>query len=53
MNKFIILEASRGGGAQSVTVNAVGYGLNPQLTQFIFLFLGSGVEGKRGTDFRH
>ena len=43
---FYHLEASRGAGAQSVTVKSTGCG-------FVFIFHRSGVETKRGATFRH
>ena len=45
----ILLEASRGAGAQSVTVKPTGFGFDPEikyLLAFIFSFLRSGVEAK-------
>ena len=48
--------ASRGAGAQNVTVNATGSGFDPEemkyLFKFIFPFLCSGSEIKRGAEFR-
>ena len=54
----MLLEASRGTGAQSVTVNATGCGFDPHLwkwniyLKFIFPCLSSGVQAKRGVEFR-
>ena len=51
------IEASRGAGAQSVTEKLTGCGFEPRPEEmkylFIFLLLRSGVEAKRGVDFRH
>ena len=49
-------EASRGTGAQSVTVKATGCGFDPHfksLFKCIFSFLCSGIEAKRVVQFRH
>ena len=52
-----ILEASRGTGAQSVTVNQVVVGSIPsqgdEIFIYIYIFIRSGVEAKRGVKFRH
>ena len=52
-------EASRGAEAQRVTVNSTGCGFVPHsrmmkyLFKLTFSFLRSGVQAKRGADFRH
>ena len=53
-----IVEASRGAGAQGLTVKPPGCGFDPHtevkyLLKFIFPFLRSGVEDKRGVEFCH
>ena len=55
----IVVEVSRGAGAQSVTVNATGCGFDPHSKErniyfnLYFHFLCSGVEAKCGVEFRH
>ena len=36
-----------------VTVNATGCGFDPALSKYKYLFIFSGVETKRGVEFRH
>ena len=49
------LKASRGTRAQSVTVNAIDSGFHPHSKKWniFFHFLCSGVNAKRGVEFRH
>ena len=51
----MFIEASRGAGAQSVTVDWlwVRSPLEEMIYLFIFPFLRSGVQAKPGVDFRH
>ena len=53
----VIIETSRGAGAQSVTVKPTGCGFRFPLEEilkiFIFPFLCSGVKKKRGVEFCH
>ena len=51
-----LCETSRGAGAQSVTAKPTGCGFDLEmkyLLKFIFPFLCSGVEDKRGVEFCH
>ena len=52
---FMFVEASGCAGAQSVTVKTTGCGFDPHPTLFLFIFsfLRSGVEAKRGVEIRH
>ena len=57
-NSFTHSEARRGAAAQGVTVKPTGCGFDPHeemkyLLKFIFPFLRSGVEVKRGVEFCH
>ena len=57
-NTIIIIEASRGAAAQSVTVKPTGCGFDPTremkyLLKFILPFLRSSVEVERGVEFCH
>ena len=51
----MFVEASGCAGAQSVTVKTTGCGFDPHPTLFLFIFsfLRSGVEAKRGAEFCH
>ena len=47
---FCCIEASRSAKAQSMTVKSTGCGFHPHSRN---IFLRSGVEAKRGVEFRH
>ena len=57
--KYLYIEASRGAGAQSVTVKSTGCEFDAHskrkkyLLTFIFSFLRFSVEAKCGVEFRH